>query len=58
MKKAGVEYFTTQKLHWSNIDKNYNLSFKWQGIDGTEVLAHMLPELNYVSPASAMSLHN
>lgn len=56
MKQAGVDYFLTQKLHWSNIDKNHNFSFKWKGIDGTEVLAHMLPELNYVSPASPMSL--
>ena len=51
LKKSGVNYFMTQKLSWSLINSFPHQSFRWQGIDGTSILTHMLPEENYNSPA-------
>ncbi|MBN1936656.1 MAG: alpha-mannosidase [Anaerolineae bacterium] len=56
LKKAGVDYFSTQKLSWSLINKFPHQSFHWQGIDGTAVLTHMLPEETYNSPALPRSV--
>lgn len=56
LKKAGIDYFSTQKLSWSLINKFPHQSFHWQGIDGTTVLTHMLPEETYNSPALPRSV--
>ncbi len=46
LKKAGVDFFATTKIDWSQYNKfPYNL-FLWQGIDGTKVLS-IMPPLNY-----------
>lgn len=50
MKLAGVKYFLTQKMSWSIYNKFPYHTFYWHGIDGTGVLAHMLPEDTYNSP--------
>lgn len=47
LKKSGCDYFMTQKLSWNEYNKFPHQSFMWQGIDGTEIFAHMLPEENY-----------
>lgn len=52
LKKSGVDYFITQKLSWNLINRYPHHSFKWKGIDGSEVLTHLLPEETYNSPAS------
>lgn len=49
--KAGIRYFMTQKLSWSKFNNFPHRSFRWQGLDGSEVLAHMPPEDTYNSPA-------
>jgi alpha-mannosidase len=54
--KAGVKYFSTQKLSWSLVNVFPHHSFRWRGIDGSEVLAHMLPEETYNSPAAPRSV--
>ena len=56
LKKCGVEYFLTQKISWNLLNKFPHQSFWWQGIDGTKVLAHMMPEETYNSPAAPRSL--
>jgi alpha-mannosidase len=56
LKKSGVPYFSTQKLSWSLINAFPHHSFHWRGIDGTAVLAHMLPEETYNSPAAPRSV--
>jgi alpha-mannosidase len=56
LRKAGVEYFSTQKLSWSLINPFPHQSFHWQGIDGTTVLTHMLPEETYNSAAAPRSV--
>jgi alpha-mannosidase len=50
LKKAGVDIFATQKLSWSLINHFPHHSFRWQGVDGTTVLAHMFPEDTYNGP--------
>jgi alpha-mannosidase len=51
MQGCGLKYFMTQKLSW-NINRFPHHTFWWEGLDGTRVLAHMLPEETYNSPAS------
>ena len=51
LKKSGVDYFMTQKMSWNQVNKFPHHSFHWQGIDGTSVLTHMLPEETYNSSA-------
>lgn len=57
LKHAGLDYFSTQKLSWSLLNVFPHHSFHWQGIDGTTVLVHMLPEETYNSPAAPRSIH-
>jgi len=42
LKKSGVDYFLTQKLSWNLINRFPHHSFRWTGIDGSNVAAHML----------------
>ncbi len=45
MKKSGVDYFMTTKLAWNQINKIPNDTFIWRGIDGSEVLTHLITTL-------------
>ncbi|MDR2267026.1 MAG: glycosyl hydrolase-related protein [Christensenellaceae bacterium] len=56
IKKCGMEYFLTIKLSWNVYNKFPKRTFLWEGIDGSQVLAHMPPEDNYVSDATPMDL--
>ncbi len=56
LKKSGIKYFMTQKLSWSLINRFPHHSFHWQGIDGSTVLTHMLPEETYNSSATPASI--
>lgn len=56
LKKSGHKYFMTQKLSWNAVNRFAHQSFHWEGIDGTQLLTHMLPEETYNSPAAARSL--
>ena len=42
MKKSGVDYFMTTKLAWNQINRIPNDTFIWRGIDGSEVLTHLI----------------
>lgn len=44
---CGVRYFITQKLSWNESNTFPHHLFKWQGIDGSEVLAHQMPTNDY-----------
>ena len=46
MKKSGVDYFMTTKLAWNQINKIPNDTFIWRGIDGSQVLTHLITTLN------------
>lgn len=56
LRKAGVPYFMTQKLSWNVFNKHPHHTFLWKGIDGSEVLTHMLPEETYNSPGSPRAI--
>jgi alpha-mannosidase len=56
LKKSGVDYFMTQKLSWSLVNKFPHHTFHWKGIDGSSVLAHMLPNDDYNSAATPGSI--
>lgn len=42
MKKCNIKYFMTTKLAWNQYNKIPNDTFIWQGIDGSEILTHLI----------------
>ncbi len=46
MKICGIEYFMTTKLSWNQFDKMPYDTFLWRGIDGSEVLTHLITTLD------------
>lgn len=46
MKKSGIDYFMTTKLAWNQFNKMPYDTFKWRGIDGTEILTHLVTTLD------------
>lgn len=56
MNLADVPYFLTQKMSWSIYNDFPYHSFYWQGLDGSKVLAHMLPENTYNSPCHSIRM--
>jgi alpha-mannosidase len=51
MRQCGVPYFMTIKLSWNTVNRFPHHSFRWTGIDGSTVIAHMPPEGTYNSSA-------
>lgn len=49
--KSRTPYFLTQKLSQNDTNRFPRHTFIWRGIDGSQVLAHMLPEDSYSSAA-------
>jgi alpha-mannosidase len=47
IKKAGINYFSTIKISWSQFNRFPYSTFWWEGIDGTRVLAHFPPSNDY-----------
>ncbi len=47
IKKAGMKYFMTIKIFWSQINKPPYQTFEWEGLDGTTVLTHFSPLGDY-----------
>lgn len=56
IKKSGADYFMTIKISWSEFNEFPHHTFKWIGIDGSEVLAHMPPEGTYNSSAAPRAI--
>ena len=56
MRESGVARFLTQKLSWNRFNRPEHQTFVWQGIDGTEVLAHFPPADTYNSLGSVAEL--
>eukprot|EP00727_Mastigamoeba_balamuthi_P002309 m51a1_g12075 putative alpha-mannosidase 2c1-like (1054) ;mRNA; f:671-4985 len=40
MRGAGIKYFMTQKLSWNQFNKMPFNTFRWEGLDGSQVLTH------------------
>jgi len=59
MRGAGIKRFLTQKLSWNKFTKPMHHTFTWQGIDGSEVIAHFPPADTYNANASVKEIrHN
>jgi len=56
MRLAGMTRFLTQKLSWNRFNKPLHHTFTWQGIDGSEVLAHFPPLDTYNALATVGQL--
>lgn len=53
IKQAGLEYFFTIKIGWSQYNRLPYDSFWWQGVDGTRVLTHFSTTKEPGSPFAA-----
>lgn len=42
IKKSGLKYFMTTKISWSQFNRPEYDTFRWRGIDGTEILTHFI----------------
>lgn len=40
--KAGINTFMTAKISWNQYNRMPHDTFKWKGIDGSEVLTHFI----------------
>jgi alpha-mannosidase len=49
MRGAGITRFLTQKLSWNKFNRPHHHTFTWEGIDGSQVLAHFPPADTYNS---------
>ncbi|MBO5762256.1 MAG: alpha-mannosidase [Lentisphaeria bacterium] len=61
IRKSGCDWFLTQKISWNQNNLFPHHTFRWRGIDGTEVLTHFPPENNYnsfVTPEILISAQN
>ncbi len=50
MAQAGLDTFITNKMSWCESNRFPNVTFRWRGLDGTEILTHLTPGHNYNSP--------
>ena len=56
LRGTGMDWFQTIKLAWNKTNVFPHRTFRWAGIDGSEVLVHMPPEGDYNSRAGADNL--
>lgn len=42
LKKSGIDTFMTTKISWNQYNRMPHDTFKWRGIDGTEILTHFI----------------
>lgn len=56
LRGTGMDFFQTIKLAWNTVTTFPHRTFRWEGIDGSEVLVHMPPEGDYNSRGAADGL--
>ena len=48
LRKSGVDWFVTSKISWNEFDQMPYDTFRWRGIDGTEINTYFLtPQMQY-----------
>jgi len=52
MRRAGFEWFFTQKISWNQRNRFPHHSFLWEGIDGSRMFTHFPPMDTYTSQLS------
>jgi len=52
LRKSGIDTFMTTKISWNQYNRMPHDTFRWRGIDGTEILTHYIstPDINNVNP--------
>ena len=55
-RRAGFDWFLTQKISWNDTTKFPHHSFMWEGIDGTRIFTHFPPSDTYCSSMSMREL--
>jgi alpha-mannosidase len=50
IQQAGLKYFMTIKIGWSQYNRLPYDTFKWQGLDGTQILTHFSTVKEFGSP--------
>src|SRR5579883_2596168 len=63
MTGCGVDYFMTTKISWNEYNRLPHDTFRWRGIDGTEVLTHMVtaplnPQEQFISTMQPFYTYN
>ena len=56
MAGCGLDTFLTDKMAWCERNEFPHVTFRWRGIDGTEVLTHLTPGQNYNAPLQPADL--
>jgi alpha-mannosidase len=56
LRRAGVDWFFTQKLSWNQYNDMPHHSFLWEGIDGSRIFTHFPPSDTYSGHATAKEL--
>ena len=54
--RPGAKWFLTQKISWNDSNVMPHSTFRWEGIDGTQVFTHFPPVDTYNSDLSAADL--
>ncbi|WP_337646271.1 alpha-mannosidase [Bifidobacterium pullorum] len=55
-RRAGYEWFLTQKISWGDTTKYPHHSFLWEGADGTRIFTHFPPTDTYAAWMTAKEL--
>ena len=55
-RRAGYDWFLTQKISWGDTTKYPHHSFLWEGIDGTRIFTHFPPTDTYAAWMTAKEL--
>ena len=56
MKLAGLDTFLTNKLWWSDANEFPHVNFIWRGLDGSEIVSHLMPGRDYNSAMTPAEL--
>ena len=56
LESAGMKYFFTQKISWNSVNHFPHTTFRWVGLDATQILTHMAPTETYGAQVTAAEL--
>ncbi|MEK0306842.1 alpha-mannosidase [Bifidobacterium favimelis] len=57
-RRAGMNYFLSQKISWNDTTKFPHHTFDWEGVDGTSIFTHFPPMDTYASTMTARELNH
>ncbi|OZG68068.1 alpha-mannosidase [Bifidobacterium eulemuris] len=55
-RRAGYDWFLTQKISWNDTTKFPHHSFLWEGLDGTRIFTHFPPSDTYAAWVTAKEM--